>query len=60
MFVLVLVKQQMSPVILYPDVAVGGLIITTLFATLLFREKLQPMQWLGLFVGAVALVLLNL
>lgn len=59
-FILLLVKCQMSPVILYPGIAVGGLIITTLIAFLGFREKLRPQQWVGLAVGAVALVLLNL
>ena len=59
-FILLLVKCQMSPVILYPGIAVGGLIITTLIAFFGFREKLRPQQWVGLAVGAVALVLLNL
>ncbi len=59
-FILLLVKRNMSPVILYPGVAVGGLILTTLFALLFFRERLRPQQWAGLLVGAVALVLLNL
>ena len=59
-FILLLVKNQMSPVILYPGVAVGGLILTTLIATLCFRERLRGKQWLGLAFGAVALILLNL
>jgi uncharacterized membrane protein len=60
LFILLLVKCRMSPVILYPGIAVGGLIITTLIAFFGFREKLRPQQWVGLAVGAVALVLLNL
>ena len=59
-FILLLVKSQMSPVILYPGVAVGGLMITTGVSFFGFRERLRPLQWLGLVVGAVALVLLNL
>ena len=59
-FILLLVKCQMSPVILYPGIAVGGLILTTLIAFFGFREKLRPQQWAGLALGAVALVLLNL
>ena len=60
LFMLLLVKNQMSPVILYPGVAVGGLIITTLITTLCFRERLRKKQWLGLGFGAAALILLNL
>ena len=59
-FILLLVKRELSPVILYPGIAVGGLIITTLIATLFFRERLRIRQWIGLLVGAVSLVLLNL
>ena len=59
-FILLLVKYKMSPVIIYPGVAVGGLMITILISSTFFREKLRPMQWCGLLVGAVALILLNL
>ncbi len=60
MFILLLVKINMSPAVLYPGVAVGGLILTTVFAIFFFRERLRLQQWLGLAFGAVALVLLNL
>lgn len=59
-FILLLVKHQMSPVIIYPGIAVGGLMITTIISLLFFREKLRRMQWYGLAVGAAALVLINL
>ena len=58
--ILLLIKYDMSPVIIYPGVAVGGLMLTTLISLVGFREKLRPAQWVGLGVGAVALVLLNL
>ncbi len=59
-FVLLLIRRQMSPMIIYPGLAVGGLMFTTLVALLYFRDRLRPAQWWGLGVGAVALVLLNL
>jgi drug/metabolite transporter (DMT)-like permease len=59
-FILLMVKSNLSPVILYPGVAVGGLMLTVIASLLFFREKLRPMQIAGLTVGAVALVLLNL
>lgn len=59
-FILLLVNSDMSPAILYPGVAVGGLMITTVISFVFFRERLRPLQWVGLAVGAVSLVLLNL
>ena len=60
LFILLLVKREMSPVILYPGVAVGGLMLTTLIAVFFFREKLRRRQWAGLCIGALALIFLNL
>ena len=59
-FILLMVKSNFSPLILYPGVAVGGLMLTVIVSLFFFREKLRPMQIAGLIVGAVALVLLNL
>ena len=59
-FILLLIKYKMSSSIIYPGIAVGGLIITILVSLLFFEEKLRKMQWCGIAVGSVALVLLNL
>ena len=60
MFILLLIKNNFSPVILYPGMAVGGLMLTIIISLLGFRERIRPLQWCGLAVGAVSLVLLNL
>ena len=59
-FILLLVKVNMSAAIMYPGIAVGGLMITTLISFVCFKERLRLLQWVGLAVGAVALVFLNL
>ena len=60
LFILLLISSPMSEGIIFPGIAVGGLIITILFSTLVYREKPTVFQWIGLGVGAVALVFLNL
>ena len=55
-----MIKRQMSSTVIYPGIAVGGLMITTLISLIFFRERLSVTAWLGLAIGAVALVLLNL
>lgn len=59
-FVILTLGTNLSPAIIYPVVAVGGLMITTLISLIFFREKLRPMQWVGFLIGAVAILLLNL
>ncbi len=59
LFVLLMASTTLSPSVIYPGIAVGGVTLTTLFSVLVFREKLSLRQWLGLAVGVVALVFLN-
>ena len=40
-FILLMVKYQMSPVIIYPGVAVGGLMITTFISLLCYNREVM-------------------
>ena len=59
-FIFLMIRDNMSSSVIYPGIAVGGLMITTLISYSFFKERLRPLQWVGLAVGAAALVLLNL
>lgn len=59
-FILLMIKSQISPAIIYPTIAVGGLMFTIIISLIFFREKLRPLQWCGIIIGSIALVLLNL
>ena len=56
----ILLNRNMSTSIIYPALAVGGLTVTLVFSVFAFKEKLRPIQWCGIAVGCVALVLLNI
>ncbi len=60
LFTLLLMKSTMSESVFFPGIAVGGLLITTGYSVIFCREKLRAHQWVGLAVGAAALVFLNL
>lgn len=60
LLVIRLLASPLSESIIFPGIAVGGLILTTFFSVLAYREKLLPHQWLGLAIGAVALIFLNI
>lgn len=57
MFNLFLVGK-MEKAVFFPIVNGGGLVLTTLSALFLFREKLSARQWIGIGTGIVAVVLL--
>ena len=59
-FILLLLASELSESVIFPCIAVGGLILTTLFSVTVCRERLRPIRWAGLAVGAAALVFLNL
>ena len=60
LLILLLISTSLSESVIFPGIAVGGLILTTLFSVTAYKEKLYLHQWFGLSIGAVALVFLNL
>ena len=60
LFVILLATSELSPSLIYPVLAVGGLGVLMLFSLFAFKEKLRWWQWIGIAVGAVAITLLNL
>lgn len=60
LFLILLASTSLSPSIIYPALAIGGLTLTTLVSVVACKERLRLSQWIGLLVGAVALILLNL
>ena len=60
LLILLLISSEMSESVIFPGIAVGGLGITILFSTVVYREKTSVFRWIGLCIGAVALVFLNL
>ncbi len=60
LFIILMVSTTLSPSVIYPGIAVGGLTITTLVSVIFFKEKLKVSQWLGLGIGVIALIFLNL
>lgn len=60
LFVILLASTSLSPSLIYPVIAAGGLMITMMFSLFAFKEKLMWRQWLGFAVGTIAVVLLNI
>ena len=48
----------MDSAVFFPLVPGGGLVLTTLAAVVIFREKLSKQQWLGVFFGIVSVIFL--
>ena len=60
LFVILLATSTLSSSLIYPVIAVGGLLVTTLFSLFAFKEKLKWWQWVGFVIGTVGIVLLNI
>lgn len=60
LIVLILATSVISPTIVYPFMAVGALAITTVVSIFIFKEKMRWWQWIGIAVGALAIVLLSI
>lgn len=57
---ILLASTELSPSLIYPLIGVGGLSIVTVFSLVVFKEKMSRRQWLGVAVGAAAVVLLSI
>ena len=57
---ILMASTDLSPSFIYPVIGVGGLSIVTVFSLLVFKEKMSCRQWLGVALGAMAVVLLSL
>lgn len=59
-FVMLMAVTDLSPSLIYPVIGVGGLAVVTIFSLLVFKEEMRWWQWLGVAVGAVAVLLLSI
>ncbi|MBQ4082285.1 MAG: EamA family transporter [Clostridia bacterium] len=60
LFVILLAAGPLSPSLIYPTTAVGGIAVTSVLSVILFKERLSLRQWFGVAVGGVAIALLSI
>ena len=60
LLVIILASTTLPTSVTYPVLAVGYLALTSLGAKLFFKERLSLKQWIGLAVGAAAVVVLSI
>ena len=60
LLVMLMATTELSTSLIYPVISVGSLAIVTVFSLFVFKEKMRPSQWVGVAVGAVAVVLLSI
>ena len=58
--VMYMATSTLSPSLIYPVMAVGSLIVTTLFSAFIFKEKMYWWQWVGVVIGMVATAILSI
>lgn len=59
LLIILLTMSALSPSLIYPVMAVGGIMVVTVFSTVIFKEKMRWWQWLGVIVGCVAVAILS-
>ena len=60
LIIIILATSDLSPSIIYPTIAIGGLSITCIFSLIVFKERLRWWQWIGIAVGGAAVALLSI
>lgn len=57
---IVLATSSLSPSLIYPVIAIGGLSLTTVCSAVIFREKMLWQQWIGVLLGMIGVVVLSI
>ena len=60
LFLMLMVTADLSTSLIYPVIGAGSIAVVTIFSLAVFKEKMRIHQWIGIGVGAVAVVLLSL
>ncbi len=56
----ILLATRMDSAIVYPVIQGGGPVIVTVVSRFLFKERLNIVKWIGVLLGCIGIVLLNL
>lgn len=59
LFIIILTTSVLSSTLIYPVIAVGGIMVVTLFSAFAFKERIYWWQWIGVIVGCVAVGILS-
>ena len=60
LFTILMATSTLSPSLIYPVLAIGGIAVTTVASVLVFKEKMRWWQWIGVFIGTVATGILSI
>ena len=58
--VILLASSELSPNLIYPVLGVGKIAMVTIFSLFIFKEEMSRTQWVGVGIGALAILLLSL
>ncbi len=59
-FFVILMATKLPSGVVYPVLSIGGLAISILVSLILFKEKLKWTQWLGIVLGTISILLLQI
>lgn len=59
-YLTLVLANRMPASVMFPVISAGGVVLAALIAIFVYKEKLQPQQWLGMLLGTLAVIALNL
>ena len=59
-FFVILLNPRMPASVMYPLISAGGIVATALVSVFVFGERLSRTQWVGMAIGVISIVFLNL
>ncbi len=59
-YLVLVLSNRMDASVMFPVISAGGVVLAALVAIFLYKEKLQLQQWIGILLGTLAIIALNL
>jgi multidrug transporter EmrE-like cation transporter len=60
LLVIVLTKMKMAPSVMFPIISGGGIVLTFAISLIFYKEKFSRIQYFGVALGVISIVLLNI
>lgn len=59
-YLVLVLSNKMPASVMFPVISAGGVLLSALVSVMIYKEKLSAWQWLGIILGIIAIVALNM
>ena len=59
-YLVLLLSNRLPASVMFPVISAGGIILSAIVAITVYKEKLSKYQWIGMILGTISIISLNM